>query len=75
MSDLLSPGVSVSGAVALMDVAIDDQDAVTLLRQPRRGDGQIVEHAVARAGIGQGMVAATGGVGRIAVLSASRAAR
>ncbi|KIT94466.1 hypothetical protein QT23_00235, partial [Staphylococcus aureus] len=57
-----------SGAVALMDVAIDDQDAVTLLRQPGRGDGQIVEHAEARAGIGQGMVAATRGVGRIAVL-------
>ena len=52
------------GAVALMDVEIDHQRPLDqpLLAQNADGDGDIVEEAEARAMIGEGVVAAAGGV-------------
>ena len=51
-------------AVALMDVEIDHQRALDQPLAPQHADrdGHIVEEAEARAVIGEGMVAATGGV-------------
>ena len=53
------------GAVALMHVAVDDRgardDAVAL--QHRRGDRDVVEHAVALAAVAKGVVGAAGEVG------------
>jgi hypothetical protein len=42
-----------------MDVDVDDQHALArpLLDQPHRGDGKVVEHAIARAALAQSMVA------------------
>ena len=52
------------GAVALMDVEIDHQRPLDqpLLAQNADRDGDIVEEAEARAMIGEGVVAAAGGV-------------
>jgi len=56
------------GAVALMHVAIDDHYAAPLLREPDRRDGKVVEHAIARAGMGERMMAAARAIGGKATL-------
>ncbi len=52
-------------AVALMDVAVDDRGARddAIAEQDRRGDGDVVEHAVALAAIAEGVMGAAGEVG------------
>jgi acetyl esterase len=57
-------------AIALMNVEIDDQNmcGIALGNQPQRGNRQVVEHAIARSGVGHGMVAAPGRVRRKPVL-------
>ena len=58
------------GAVALVDVAVDDEDAgdAALVEEGAGGDGDVVEDAVAGAALGPGVVRAAGHVGGEAVL-------
>ena len=62
--DVGSAGGERGGAVALVDVAVDDEDAeAVLLSQADCGDCKVVEHAIAGARVGERVVAAAGGVG------------
>jgi len=68
--DIVAAGQQRGGAVALMDVEIDDQDParIALRQQPVGGNCQIVEHAIAGARLGQRMMATAGAVRGIAML-------
>ena len=65
------------GAVALVDVAVDDRGARdgAVAQQHAGGDRDVVEHAVALAAIAEGVVRAAGEVGRHARLAALRSVR
>ena len=69
--NLLTPGGQARRAIALMHIEIDDQHPFRMAfgDQAVGGDGEIVEHAVPRAGIVQRMVAPGGGVGGVAMLA------
>ena len=68
--DVRPPGGERCGAVALVDIAIDDQHTAyrPLLHQPHRSQSEIVEHAIARTGVAQRVMAPAGAVGGIAML-------
>ena len=67
--DVTAPGHDVGRAIALVHVAIDDQDAACLAfgHQPVGGDGEIIGDAITGTAVGTGMMAATGAVGGPAV--------
>ena len=62
--DVTAPGHDTSRAIALVHVAIDNQDAArgAFGHQPVGGDGEIIGDAIAGAAVGTGMMAATGAV-------------
>ena len=57
------------GTVPLVDVQVEDQDAlcIAFLDQPVRGDREVVENAVPGSGIRKSVVAAAGAVGGLAM--------
>ena len=68
--DVGAAGEDAGGAVALVDVAVDDQDAgdAALVDERLGGDGDVVEDAEAGAAVGPGVVRAAGHVAGEAVL-------
>ena len=67
--EVFGPGQMLGGAIALVHVAIDNQDAACLAfgHQPVGGDGEIIGDAITGTAIRPGMMAAAGAIGRPAV--------